>query len=41
MMNNHRSPTFSICPVCNNSISEHSEFMINKCYEMLRGVLSK
>jgi len=40
-MSNHHSPTFSICPVCTNKISEHSESMINKCFEALMGASSK
>jgi len=38
---NPPNPHFSICLVCSNRISEHSEDMINKCYETLRGVLLK
>jgi len=41
MIPNPPNHLFSKCPVCNNKISEHSEFMVNKCYETLRGVLKK
>jgi len=39
---NPPNPHFSNkCLVCNNPISNHSEDMINKCYDTIKGVLLK
>jgi len=41
MTPNPPNPLFSKCVICDNPISNHSDMMINECYEKLRGVLSK